>query len=94
MRARVAVSLLAFAVGTATAQLDLPADFPPIRTEVLGETAPGHVFVSVSRELDDVGYYIMMLNNDGTPFYYKDLVSDYGYDFKMQPNGPLVQVSR
>ena len=71
----------------ATAQV--PADFPPIRTEVLGETAPGYVFLTVSRIHDDVGFYIMMLENDGTPFFYQDLVTDYGYDFKVQPDGSL-----
>lgn len=65
----------------------LPANFPSIRTEVLGETAPGYVFLTVSRDIPNVGYYIMMLNNDGTPFYYKELPDDYAYDFKMQPNG-------
>ncbi|MBT8381638.1 MAG: aryl-sulfate sulfotransferase, partial [Ignavibacteria bacterium] len=65
----------------------LPANFPSIRTEVLGETAPGYVFLTVSRDIPNVGYYIMMLNNDGTPFYYKELPNDYAYDFKMQPNG-------
>ncbi len=65
----------------------LPANFPSIRTEITGETAPGYVFLTVSRDLPDVGYYIMMLNNDGTPFYYKELPNDYAYDFKMQPNG-------
>ena len=65
----------------------LPSDFPSITTEVLGETAPGYVFLTVSRDIPNVGYYIMMLNNDGTPFYYKELPDDYAYDFKMQPNG-------
>ena len=65
----------------------LPSNFPSIRTEVMGETAPGYVFLTVSRDIPNVGYYIMMLNNDGTPFYYKELPNDYAYDFKMQPNG-------
>ena len=79
--------LLVLTSHAATAQV--PADFPPIRTEVLGETAPGYVFLTVSRLLDDVGFYIMMLENDGTPFFYRDLVADYAYDFKVQPNGNL-----
>jgi hypothetical protein len=65
----------------------LPVNFPSITTEVLGETAQGYVFLTVSRDIPNVGYYIMMLNNDGSPFYYKELPNDYAYDFKMQPNG-------
>ena len=85
----VVICLLSVAVSLSDlhAQTALPADFPPIRTEVLGQTAPGFVFVTVSRILDDVGFYIMMLNDDGTPFFHRDLVTDYSYDFKMQPDG-------
>jgi hypothetical protein len=87
MKTSLITILLVLTARVATAQL--PADFPPIRTEVLGETAPGYVFFTVARAHDDVGFYIMMLENDGTSFFYKDLVTDYSYDFKVQPNGSL-----
>jgi len=81
------ITLLALTAHAAPAQL--PADFPPVRTEVLGETAPGFIFLNVAQRHDDIGFYIMMLNNDGTPFFFKDLVTDYSSDFKVQPNGNL-----
>ena len=65
----------------------LALDFPSIRTEVSGETGDGYIFLTVSRDIEGVGYYIMMLEDDGTPFYYKKLPDDYAYDFKVQPNG-------
>ncbi len=67
----------------------VPSNFPSISTEVLGETGEGYVFINVSRDIPGVGYYIMMLNNDGAPFYYKECENDYTYDFKIQPNGYL-----
>ncbi|GJQ64515.1 MAG: hypothetical protein SCALA702_35680 [Melioribacteraceae bacterium] len=66
---------------------DPPANFPNISTEVLGETADGLVFMNVSRDIDGVGFFIMAMNNDGTPGYYKELPHDYSYNFKVQPNG-------
>ncbi|NKB69545.1 MAG: T9SS type A sorting domain-containing protein [Candidatus Latescibacteria bacterium] len=87
MKTLLTAILLALTFGAATAQL--PADFPPVRTEVLGETAPGLIFLNVAQPHDDVGFYIMMLANDGTPVFYRDLVTDYSYDFKVQPNGNL-----
>ena len=65
----------------------LEADFPNIRTDVTGETGEGYIFLTVSRMLEGVGYYIMMLDNDATPFYYKKLPDDYAYNFTVQPNG-------
>lgn len=66
---------------------DPPSNFPSIRTEVFGETAEGLVFINVSRDIDEVGYFIMAMNNDGTPGYYKELAHDYSYNFRVQPNG-------
>ena len=43
-------------LGAQVAIAQVPADFPPIRTEVLGATAPGYVFLTVSRDIDEVGY--------------------------------------
>lgn len=66
---------------------DPPANFPSIRTEVPGETADGYVFMNVSRDIEGVGFFIMAMQNDGTPAYFKELPHDYSYDFKVQENG-------
>ncbi|MBN1340704.1 MAG: aryl-sulfate sulfotransferase [Bacteroidales bacterium] len=67
----------------------IPEDFPEITTEIYGETAPGNVFLTVSADVDSVGYYVFMLDNEGNIQKYKKLQDDYSYDFKMQPNGLL-----
>jgi hypothetical protein len=69
----------------------LPTGFPPLKTEMFDSTAvgEGYIFLAVASEVEDVGYYLMMLNNDGTPFFARELDHDYAYDFKMQPNGLL-----
>ncbi|MDX1739832.1 MAG: aryl-sulfate sulfotransferase, partial [Rhodothermales bacterium] len=69
----------------------IPDDFPPMQIEVHDSTAigEGYVFLAVASEFEGVGYYLMMLNNDGTPFFARALEDDYAYDFKMQPNGML-----
>jgi hypothetical protein len=69
----------------------LPPDFPPLNVDVYDTTrvGEGYIFMAVASEVEGIGYYLMMLNNDGSPFYYKKLTRDYAYDFKMQPNGFL-----
>ncbi len=67
----------------------LPDDFPDITTYKSGITAPGYIFLNVSAEVEGTGYYIMMIDDDGVPFKYKKLTSDYSYDFKPQPSGLL-----
>jgi hypothetical protein len=67
----------------------LPEDFPSITTELSGETGDGPVFLAVATEVEGVGYYLILLENDGTILNYKELADDYAYDFKMQPNGQL-----
>jgi len=69
----------------------LPDDFPSITTHIYDANAiaDGYVFLSVSKDADGVGYYVMILENDGTVVWYKKLLDDYSYDFNVQPNGHL-----
>lgn len=67
----------------------IPDDFPSITVSKTGETAPGYIFLTVSSDVEDVGYYVFMIDDEGNPFKYKKLEDDYAYDFKMQPNGLL-----
>jgi hypothetical protein len=69
----------------------IPDDFPPMQIDVYDSTAlgEGYLFLAVASEYEGVGYYLMMLNNDGTPFFARALENDYAYDFKLQPNGML-----
>lgn len=67
----------------------LPDDFPAITTEVSGTTGEGYVFLAVATEVEGIGYYLIILDNDGTIVDYKKLDNDYAYDFKVQPNGQL-----
>jgi hypothetical protein len=55
-------------------------------TNVVGD---GYIFLAVASETPGIGYYLMILNNDGTPFFARELLDDYSYDFKVQPNGLL-----
>lgn len=67
----------------------LPDDFPSITIEKNGETAPGYLFLTVSADVEGVGYYVFMMDDDGNPVIYKKLEDDYSYDFKLQPSGLL-----
>ena len=69
----------------------LPANFPGITTHIYDANAiaDGYVFLTVSTEVTGVGYYVMILDNDGTVFWYRELPEDYSYDFKVLPNGYL-----
>ncbi len=74
-----------------TSTEDLPERFPGIETVVYDSAAvgEGYIYMAVASEAEDVGYYLMMLNNDGTPFFAEELEDDYAYDFKRQPDGRL-----
>jgi len=69
----------------------LPPNFPGITTHIYDANAiaDGYVFLAVATEVEGVGYYLMMLENNGMPVWYKELPDDYAYDFKVQPNGLL-----
>lgn len=48
-----------------------PGDFPDIRVFKHGETAPGKIFFGYT--FGSAGNYIVILNNDGTPYFYRRL---------------------
>jgi hypothetical protein len=74
-----------------TANDTLPGNFPVLTVDTYDSTkvGDGFTFLAVAAEYEGVGYYLMMLNNDGTPHFMKELKHDYAYDFKMQQNGLL-----
>ncbi len=67
----------------------LPDSFPEISIESYGETAEGSIFLTVSTDVEGIGYYVFMLDNNGEVQAHKELEEDYSYDFKMQSNGLL-----
>ena len=85
----VIVSFLVLAPDTAHG--DPPANFPGITTHIYDANAigDGYIFLTVSTVVEGVGYYVMILDNDGTVYWYKELPDDYSYDFKVLPNGHL-----
>ncbi|MBN1634244.1 MAG: aryl-sulfate sulfotransferase [Ignavibacteria bacterium] len=66
----------------------LPTNFPPITVKQYGQTAPGKVFLSNFKVFGLYGAYLMILNNNGSPFFYEAKTNNC-YDFKKQPNGLL-----
>jgi hypothetical protein len=69
----------------------LPPDFPAIRTALYGTPAPGRLFladVHFAVSGPQIPSYLMILENDGTPLFYRKIRS-VGFDFKMQPDGRL-----
>ena len=64
-------------------------DFPSINVEMYDSSAlgDGKIFLAVASDVENIGYYLMILNNDGSPYWSKELQDDYAYDFKVQPNG-------
>jgi hypothetical protein len=66
----------------------LPSDFPNIRAAVYGKTAPGRLFLSELRLGVPIPSHIMILENDGSPFFFRKLPG-ISLDFKMQPDGRL-----
>ena len=75
--------------GASAKEANLPANFPAITTHVYDGNAigKGYVYLAVATDVEGVGFYLMILDNDGTPVWYKELPDDYAYDFKLQPNG-------
>ena len=72
------------------AMADLPVDFPSISVTTYNPAAvaDGYVFLEVTDAAPGGGNYLMMLKNDGTPFWYQKVASN-NYDFKVLPNGLL-----
>jgi len=82
------LAVMAVMGAATTARADLPADFPSmtVTTPATADVGDGYIFLEVTDAAPGGGYYLMMLNNDGTPFWYKQ-VPDHNYDFKVLPNG-------
>ena len=70
------------------ARAQLPTNFPPITvtTNYPAGVANGNIFLTDTFTPTNFGFYMMMLTNDGTPVWYRQLTNS-GYDFKMLPNG-------
>lgn len=68
---------------------DLPENFPHFTTHIYDSNSldEGNIFLAVASDVEGVGYYLIILNNDGTLYKYKKLPDHYAYDFKVQPNG-------
>ena len=68
----------------------LPPDFPTctVTTHDEASVGSGCIFLEVTDPGTNIGYYVMVLKNDGTPVWYQQ-VPDHIYDFKMLPNGFL-----
>jgi hypothetical protein len=69
--------------------VSVPSDFPPVSVGILGETAPGKLFIAPAGGVP----YILILENDGTPYFYQR-ISDFSRDFKVQPTGTLTRRER
>jgi len=49
----------------------VPSDFPEIETTIYGETAPGRIFFGTNFPKTGYSTYIMILENDGSPYFYR-----------------------
>ncbi|MBN1974782.1 MAG: aryl-sulfate sulfotransferase [Sedimentisphaerales bacterium] len=77
----------------ASAELGIPGsltpNFPHVTTNIYDSNAvgEGYIFLTAASDINGVGNHLMILNNDGTPYFYKDMGEIHAYDFKVQPNG-------
>jgi Developmentally Regulated MAPK Interacting Protein./Arylsulfotransferase (ASST). len=71
-------------------EAQIPTNFPTVTvtTNYAAGTANGYIFLANNIAPTNIGYYVMMLTNDGSPTWYKALTNS-GYDFKVLPNGYL-----
>jgi len=76
-------------------ELDLPADFPQLSIPVQANLSPGYIFISnisnadfITDPQNQIVHYLMILYNNGRPFYYKKM-NKFCLDFKLQQNGLL-----
>ncbi len=61
----------------------VPSDFPEIRANIFGETAPGRIFIPANK-------WIIICENDGTPYFYRKY--EDGHEkmrFEAHPTGVL-----
>ena len=67
----------------------LPGDFPHVTASVLGRPSPGRIFLAnFSLTNPTIPSYVMILENDGTPYFYRHL-GGQALDFKLLPDGRL-----
>jgi hypothetical protein len=73
-----------------TANAQLPADFPTVTvtTNFAAGVGDGYIFQAINLPAPGVGYYAMILGNDGNPIWYTALTNAC-WDFKVLPNGYL-----
>ena len=74
--------------------VSVPSDFPAINLNTYGETAPGKIFFAST--FGNLGGYIVILNNDGTPYFYRRYPRSGDKcvgDFSLQPTGILTAYS-
>ena len=69
----------------------LPEKFPQIITNIYDSNSigDGYIYLTLNSDVNSIGNYIAIMNNDGTPFSYKEIEDAFAYDFKVQPNGLL-----
>jgi hypothetical protein len=78
------------AVSEAAVEYGPPADFPPISIDRAGDTGQGYVFLTnfLWQSNPFPASYLMILKNDGTPFFFRKSPS-FALDFKKQNNNLL-----
>jgi hypothetical protein len=64
--------------------VSIPGNFPSFSSTINEVTAPGLIFITNSYGSP----YLMILNNDGTPYFYQEL-DEPSLDFRVQSNGML-----
>src|SRR3569832_1033528 len=74
----------------ATGRAQLPPDFPTLTviTNYAPAVADGYIFQGVNLATPGIGYYAMIVGNDGQPIWYRALTNAC-WDFKVLPNGYL-----
>lgn len=75
-----------------TGNAQMPTNFPGIAVTTCdtNAVADGYIFLAVAADVTNVGYYVMILRNDGTPVWYREVAEEKEiYDFKVLPNGYL-----
>src|SRR6266850_1092403 len=72
------------------ARAQLPTNFPAltVTTNYPSAVANGYTFLGNNLTPTNVGYYVMIVTNDGTPIWYREL-TNAGWDLKVLPNGYL-----
>lgn len=71
---------------------NLPYDFPQLSVSHNSNPSSGYFFLANFSLTADIPTYLMIVDNQGSPVYYKKL-DTAGYDFKKQPNGMLTYFS-